>query len=217
MAELLEAGATVHVPCRSADRPGALGAIHRADLILVDGIDLGDEAAVSRFYQGLPALWASIHAAGGFAMSGIGETSMKDFAAMMRTNTASCFLSCREAVKAIRRTDPPGAGGKGRIVNVAALPALEPRRGAGMVAYASSKAAVAAITIALAEEVAQEGIWVNAVAPSIMDTRANRVAMPQVDPSAWAKIEEVAGTIAFLASPQNLAARGGIVPVYGRS
>lgn len=217
VAALLDAGATVHVPCRNADKAGSLGSRHRSELRLVGGVDLGDEGAVSRFYGELPELWASIHAAGAFAMSGVEDTSMEAFGEMMATNAGSCFLCCREAVRAMRRTDPGSPGGKGRIVNVAAMPALEPRRGAGMVAYAASKAAVAVVTVALAEEVAKEGIWVNAVAPSIMDTRANRAAMPQADPSTWAKLDEVAATIAFLASPQNLVTRGGVLPVYGRS
>jgi NAD(P)-dependent dehydrogenase (short-subunit alcohol dehydrogenase family) len=100
---------------------------------------------------------------------------------------------------------------------VAARPALEWRSGAGMVAYTASKAAVAALTAALAEEVANAGILVNAVAPSIMDTAANRAAMPKADYDAWPKVEEVAATICFLASPDNKVTRGGIVPVYGRS
>ena len=105
----------------------------------------------------------------------------------------------------------------GRIVNVAARPALEPRIGAGMTAYTASKAGVAALTAALAEEVAKDGILVNAVAPSIMDTPANRKAMPKADFSAWPKVEEVAATILFLASPDNKVTRGAIVPVYGKS
>jgi NAD(P)-dependent dehydrogenase (short-subunit alcohol dehydrogenase family) len=107
--------------------------------------------------------------------------------------------------------------GGGRIVNVAARPGLEWRSGAGMVAYAASKAAVAAMTAALAEEVAKDGILVNAVAPSIMDTPSNRQAMPKADYAAWPKVEEVAATIKFLASPQNAVTRGAIVPVYGKS
>ena len=86
-----------------------------------------------------------------------------------------------------------------------------------MVAYAASKAAVAALTAALAEEVAKDGILVNAVAPSIMDTQANRAAMPKADYALWPKVEEVAATIVFLASPDNHVTRGGIVPVYGKS
>src|ERR1700751_114266 len=107
--------------------------------------------------------------------------------------------------------------GGGRIVNVAARLALEWRTGAGMVAYAASKVAVAALTAALAEEVAKDGILVNAVAPSIRDTPANRQAMPKADYGLWPKTEEVAATIAFLASPENLVTRGAIVPVYGKS
>jgi NAD(P)-dependent dehydrogenase (short-subunit alcohol dehydrogenase family) len=86
-----------------------------------------------------------------------------------------------------------------------------------MVAYAASKAAVAALTTALAEEVVKDGILVNAVAPSIMDTPANRRAMPKADYSLWPKVEEVAATILFLASPDNRVTRGAIVPVYGKS
>ena len=72
-----------------------------------------------------------------------------------------------------------------------------------MTAYTVAKAGVAALTVALAEEVAKDGILVNAVAPSIMDTPANRTAMPKADFAAWPKVEEVAATILFLASPDN--------------
>ena len=125
-------------------------------------------------------------------------------------NFVSCLLCCRAAVNAMI------TGNGGRIVNVAARPALEWRTGAGMAAYAASKAAVAALTAALAEEVAKDGILVNAVAPSIMDTPANRAAMPKADYSLWPKVEEVAATIVFLASPENRVTRGGVVPVYGQ-
>jgi NAD(P)-dependent dehydrogenase (short-subunit alcohol dehydrogenase family) len=86
-----------------------------------------------------------------------------------------------------------------------------------MTAYTATKAGLAGFTQALAEEVAKDGILVNAVAPSIMDTPANRAAMPKADFAAWPKVEEVAATIVFLASPENAVTRGGIVPVYGRS
>jgi NAD(P)-dependent dehydrogenase (short-subunit alcohol dehydrogenase family) len=107
--------------------------------------------------------------------------------------------------------------GGGRIVNVTARPALEWRTGAGMTAYTASKAAVAALTVALAEEVAKDGILVNAVAPSIMDTPTNRKAMPKADFDKWPKVEEVAATILFLASPDNKVTRGAIMPVYGET
>ena len=122
----------------------------------------------------------------------------------------STFLCCRAAVGAM-------AGRGGRIVNVAARTALEWRSGAGMTAYAASKAALAALTVALAEEVAREEILVNAVAPSIIDTPANRRAMPNADFDAWPKVDEVAETIVFLASPDHQVTRGAVVPVYGRA
>ncbi|MCZ7681918.1 MAG: SDR family oxidoreductase [Sandaracinaceae bacterium] len=87
----------------------------------------------------------------------------------------------------------------------------------GMAAYAASKAVVASLTQSLAEELAPEGIWVNAIAPSIMDTPKNRADMPGADHSRWPKVEEVAAVVAQLASPGNTVARGAIVPVFGRS
>ena len=130
----------------------------------------------------------------------------------IESNLVSAYLCSRAAVSAFRQT-----GGGGRIVNVAARPALEPRTGASMTAYTASKAGLAALTQALAEEVAKDGILVNAVAPSTMDTAANRKSMPKADFAAWPKVEEVAATILFLASPENAVTRGAIVPVYGRS
>jgi len=86
-----------------------------------------------------------------------------------------------------------------------------------MIAYTAGKAAVAAITRALAAEVAPEGILVNAVAPSIIDTPANRAAMPKADHSLWPTPAQIAETIAFLASPGNEVTSGAVVPVYGRA
>jgi len=209
---LLARGATCHLPVRRPLPAAAFGEPGAVETRIATGIDLGDERSVRDFYAGLPELWASVHCAGGFAMASLAETALADLSRMVSTNLASTFLCCREAAKVIRA----GRGG-GRLVNVAARPALEPRTGAGMAAYAASKAAVAALSVALAEELAPEGIWVNAVAPSILDTPANRAAMPEADASRWPTPEEIARTIAFLASPDNACTRGAIVPVYGRT
>lgn len=207
---LLDAGATCHVPVR--DLKDSRRFAHRGhDRVVLSPVpDLADEAAVAAFYAALPGLWASIHVAGGFAMAPIGDTDKAMLQGQLETNLVSAFLCCRAAVQAI------GQGG-GRIVNVAARPALEWRQGAGMTAYTASKAALAALTVALAQEVAGQGILVNAVAPSIMDTPANRAAMPKADHSAWPKVEDVAATILYLASPRNQVGRGAIVPVYGKA
>jgi len=205
---LLAAGATCTIPY--VHEAEAQRFPHRGDAkaTLIAVADLADEAIVAKVYDGL-ALWASIHIAGGFAPGKVVETGRAALMAQIDGNLVSCFLCCRAAVNAM-------AGG-GRIVNVTARPALEWRSGAGMAAYTVAKAGVAALTVALAEEVAKDGILVNAVAPSIMDTAANRNAMPKADFDAWPKVEEVAATILFLASPDNRVTRGAIVPVYGKS
>lgn len=207
VAALVERGATVHAPLREAAAPPHLAGarVHAAP-----GVDLADEAAVAAYFAGLPAPWASIHLVGGFTMAPIAETRLADLDRMLSINTRTCFLACREAVIAMRR-----GGGGGRIVNVIARPALSPT--GGMVAYAASKAAVASITQSLAAELVGEGLWVNAVAPSIMDTPANRAAMPGADFERWPKVSEVALAIAGLASPANHLTSGALVPVYGRA
>jgi len=207
---LLDAGATAYLPVRSLAKARKQFTPFDDRVRFVEVADLGDEAAVESFYAKVPHLWASIHAAGGFAWGRVDDISLVAFRSMLDMNAVPAFLCCREAIKKMR-------GRGGRIVNVAAQPGVEPRRGAGKSAYAASKAAVAALTLALAEEVADEKIWVNAVVPSIMDTPSNRKDMPDADPAKWPKVEEVAATIAFLASPENAVTRASWVPVYGRS
>jgi NAD(P)-dependent dehydrogenase (short-subunit alcohol dehydrogenase family) len=172
--------------------------------------ELTSEADVARLYDGVTDLWASIHIAGGFAMGSVADTDNAGMMHMLNMNFVSCYLCCRAAVRSF------GASG-GRIVNIAARPALEPRLGGGMAPYAASKAAVAAFTQSLAAEMAGRRILVNAVAPSIIDTPANRAAMPKADHAAWPTPEQIAATIAFLASPENQVTTGAVVPVSGRT
>lgn len=209
---LLKDGAHCHVPCTSEGKARDYPHRSHANLHLVVTCSLADEAAVVRLYDGVPNLWASIHLAGGFASAKVADT---DKAALMRQiemNFVTCFLCCRAAVRSMTQ-----AGSGGRIVNVSARPALEWRSGAGMAAYTASKAAIAALTAALAEETARDDVLVNAVVPSIMDTPANRESMPKADHAKWPKVEEVAQTVLFLASPANRVTRGGLLPVYGKS
>jgi len=205
---LLAAGATCIVPYRHEAE--AQRFLHRdnAKVKLIAVSDLSDETAVAKVYAGLD-LWASIHIAGGFAPGQVADTDKAALMAQIDGNLVSCFLCCRAALGAMK--------GGGRIVNVASRQALEPRSGAGTTAYTIAKSGVATLTIALAEEIAKDGILVNAVAPSIMDTAANRKAMPKANFDAWPKVEDVAATILFLASPDNRVTRGAVVPVYGKS
>jgi len=207
---LVDAGAVCHIPALAQPDPARFPLARHERVRVTAGIDLTDEKAVAGFYSSLPSLWASVHAAGAFSAAPITETTLAMWQQMLDTNSLTCFLCCRGAVRKMR-----ASGGAGRIVNVAAKPVLVPT--GGLSAYAASKAAVASLTLSLSEELAAESIWVNAVVPSIMDTPANRQAMPKADFNKWPKVQDVAATIVFLASPQNSTSRGALVPVYGRS
>jgi NAD(P)-dependent dehydrogenase (short-subunit alcohol dehydrogenase family) len=217
---LAAAGAICHVPCLHEAEKRSCRLQESKNIRLTIAGNLAEEAAVTRLYQGIAPLWGSIHIAGGFTMAPMRDTTAELLRQQLDMNFVSCALCCRAAVNAMssNMSSNTAAGSSGgRIVNVTARPGLEWRSGAGMVAYTASKAAVAALTAALAEEVAKDGILVNAVAPSIMDTAANRAAMPKADYALWPKVEEVAATIVFLVSPENRVTRGAIVPVYGKS
>ena len=211
VAELLASGAICHVPYYVEAEEQRF--VHRGHprVKLIGNANLGSQTVVKRIYDGVPKLWASIHLAGGYASWPIGETDEAELMGMVRNNLLSCFLCCAAAVVAIRK-----ASGGGRIVNIAARPALEPRTGAGSVGYTVSKAGVAALTQSLAAEVVKEDILVNAIAPSTLDTEANRQAMPRADHSAWPKPAEVASIICNLAAPSNRVTTGAVIPVYGR-
>ena len=201
---LLKAGAAVFAPQRrpadGAARPG---------LNITAGVDLADEGAVAAYYAGLPPLWASVHVAGGYAGGKLNETTAALARSQMELNFLTTLLCCREAVARIR---PSGAGG--RLLNVTSRAALVP--GPGSAAYAASKAAVSSLTQVLAAELRDEDIWVNAIAPSTIDTAANRAAMPDADRSRWAAPADIAEAVLWLISPANTTVTGSIVPVYGR-
>ncbi len=210
VARLIEAGATCHVPAQPGTGGGHVDA--GGKLRIVDGVELTDAASVDAFYAAVPDLWASVHLAGGFSMAPLVDTSAEDFRHMFETNVVTAFLCSRAAVRGMR------AGGRGgRIVNVAARPGLDPRKGAQMAGYATSKAAVVALTQALAEELKGEHILVNAIAPSTIDTPANRAAMPKADPSDWLSPQAAAEAVAQLVSPANREISGAVLPLYARA
>jgi len=139
VAERLAAqGARLHLPVRAAAKLApALSGAHVAA-----GLDLADETAVTAFYRDLPELWASIHCAGAFAFTPLASASGAELERMWSVNARSAFLCAREAARKMRASKSGG-----RIVNVIARQALEPRRGASMVPYTMSKAALAAMTV----------------------------------------------------------------------
>jgi len=131
--------------------------------------------------------------------------------AMMSINLRSTFLCCREALPLMIKQN------YGKIVNVAARPALEKRYRPRNVAYAVSKAGVIVLTETIAEETKKSDINVNAVVPSTIDSPDNRRNIPQGDFSKWVKPEDLAKVILFLVSDDSKVTSGAAVPVYGKA
>ncbi|MGK7368571.1 MAG: SDR family oxidoreductase [Candidatus Halalkalibacterium sp. M3_1C_030] len=214
--KLLEAGAKISIPCYDKSELENVDFEDDERIFIRTGVDLTEENDAQQFFKSAVEkngdLWASVHIAGGFGMGSIEKSSKADFMKQINLNLVTCFNSCKQAIAKIRES-----GSGGRIVNIASRPALEPRQGAGMSAYTTSKAGVAALSQSLAAELAEENILINAIAPSIIDTPANRNAMPDADYSKWPKPKEIASQIRYLVSPQNYVTRGGVIPVYGKS
>ena len=206
---LLDAGAEVHVPCILERELERFPYTDHERVHVSHPVELTDDAAVRDWYGTIGDLWASVHIAGGFAFTPLADLTAADVDAQARMNLATCLLCCREAAA---RMD-----GGGRIVNVTARPALDGRQGAMLTAYAASKAGVATVTEALATELLDDGVLVNAIAPSVMDTPGNRASMPDADFDRWVAPEDAAEVVAFLASPRNRVVSGALVPVYGRA
>ena len=207
----IEAGALCHVPAIEAVPP--TGRFSDASKVTVaPGIDLSDEASVDGFYAKLPALHAIVNIAGGFAYAPIADSPAKVLQQQLSMNLVSCVLSCRAAVANFRK-----GGNGGHIVNISARPALNPRQGANMTAYTASKAAVAAFTVALAEELKNENIAVIALAPSTLDTPANRKDMPTAKHETWVKPAAIAELIVSHCSLSDTISSGALVPVYGKA
>ena len=176
--------------------------------------DVGDEGQIATFVNDVTSKFGKldilVNLVGGFwGGKSIAETSMAEWQAMFDLNLKPTFLCCRAAVPAMKKN------GYGRIVSVSSRSGLQ---GAGdYAAYAIAKGAIATFTASLAEECLPDNIIVNAIAPSTIDTEANRAAMPKAKHENWVKPEDIARTVGFLCSENNQATSGAVIPVYGRA
>ena len=173
-------------------------------------LDLAEPGALDAALAGAGRIDALFNIAGGFAM---GETSYDPLGATWQDMFKVNVDTLRHSVQAVvpRMIEQ----GRGAVVNVGALSALKGT--AGMSAYVASKSAVLRLTESLSAEVGQHGINVNAVLPSIIDTPANRAAMPDADPAKWVAPADLANVICFLGSDAARAVHGTLLPVAGLS
>jgi NAD(P)-dependent dehydrogenase (short-subunit alcohol dehydrogenase family) len=176
------------------------------------GADLADERSAAEIFAKLVAqtgrLDALINVAGGFAFQKFEGGSVEHWDAMYRQNLRTAVVCCQAAMPHLLKN------GAGRIVNIGAQGA--DKAGAGMGAYAASKAGVAKLTESLAAEFKHRGLTVNAILPSIMDTERNRADMPKADFSHWVPVEAVADLMAFLLSDAAASINGALIPITGR-
>ena len=212
----LEQNARVIVTYRREDEfrtlKSAAGA--RASSLEGSSVDVTDETAVTALIDSVVStrgrLDVLVNAVGGYAGgSKLWELDTKVFDQMLSLNLRSGYVLARAAVRVMLKQ------GSGAIVNVAAKAAFD--HGAGAAAYAASKAAAVALMDSLAADLKGTGIRVNSVLPSIIDTEANRRAMPHADFSRWPKPEDIARVILYLSSDAASVVHGAAVPVYGES
>jgi NAD(P)-dependent dehydrogenase (short-subunit alcohol dehydrogenase family) len=213
----LSEGARVAVPFR---RPGELDRLR--ERLSLDSeaplsgavVDLTDETAINGFAQSVAedrgGLDILVNAAGGFGGGKpVHETPWSLWQEQLDVNLKTAVLASRAAVPHMLRR------GAGAIINVSSRPATQDGR--NIAAYAAAKRAVLQLTDAMAAELRERDITVNAVLPSVIDTPANRKAMPKSDFSKWVSPDDIARVICFLAGPDGRIVSGAHLPVYGKA
>jgi NAD(P)-dependent dehydrogenase (short-subunit alcohol dehydrogenase family) len=212
----LKEDAKVVVTYRREEEFAALKITAGAKAAALEGavVDVTDERAANEFVGGVLSrhgrVDALVNTVGGYAGGvALWELETKVFDAMLALNLRSGYTLARAVLPAMLKQR------QGSIVNVAAKAAVD--HGAGAAAYAASKAAAVALMDSLAADAKGTGVRVNSILPSIIDTTANRLAMPNANFAVWPKPEEIAQVILFLCSEQAAVIHGASVPVYGNS
>lgn len=210
----LERRARLVLVDRSEDRLARLfpALVGSSEHILAHSVDLTDSGAVQRAVDtalgSLGAVDTLVNTAGGFrAGKKLEEMTDEDWHFLFDLNARTIFNSCRAVIPAMRKH------GRGRIINVASRAALSGEAGASI--YSASKSVVVRLTESMAAELRDAGVTANCVLPGLIDTPANRAAMPNADFSAWVSPESIAAVIAFLASDEARDINGASIPIYG--
>jgi NAD(P)-dependent dehydrogenase (short-subunit alcohol dehydrogenase family) len=212
----LEEGAKVVVTYRKQGEFDTLKSAAGTNGSRLEGhtVDVTDEAAVRQLVEKIVGkhlrLDAMVNTVGGYAGgTTLWELETKVFDQMLALNLRSGYALARAAVRAMLKE------GRGAIVNVASKAAVD--HAAGAAAYAASKSAAVALLDSLATDLKGTGVRANTILPSIIDTEANRKAMPKADFAKWPKPEDIARVILFLCSDDAKVIHGAAIPVYGDS
>ena len=186
---------------------------HQTGVLLYSGVDLSQKdavgAVVERIFKETGRIDGLVNLAGGFQWDKLEGSTLESWDSMFRVNLLTAVVSCEAVLPYLLR------GESGAIVNIGSTGAIKATCGMG--AYAASKAGVVKLTEALADELKDRGITVNAVLPSVLDTPGNRADMPSADFTRWVSPKAVAEVIAFLVSDLARAISGATLPVAGRA
>jgi NAD(P)-dependent dehydrogenase (short-subunit alcohol dehydrogenase family) len=208
-----KAGARVALVDRAPEAPAGLLESCGPESTALGGIDLtlpaDAAAAVEAAQRHLGSLDVLINIAGAFRWQTVADGDPATWDLMFAINLKTALNTSRAALPFLRKS------AAGRIINIGANTAI--KAAAGMGAYTASKAGVHRLTESLAEELKSEGITVNAVLPSVIDTPANRADMPKADFSTWVTPAAMAAVILFLASNEAQPITGALLPVLGRT
>ena len=189
-------GADRHIPAADRQLAG----------VRYESVDALDDAALGEFFDASPPPWAVINTVGGYApRRPLAELDRAELTRQLELNLVSAALITKHALRVMK-----GAG-EGRIVHTASRAATV-TSGNGF-AYSVSKLGVLRLVEMAAEEVRGTHVTVNCVVPSIIDTPANREALPNADHDAWPKVRDIAISYIFLASPDANLVNGAAIPV----
>ena len=171
-----------------------------------EAVNVRDDDAVGALFNSAAPPWAVINTVGGFAAARpLSELGLAELASQIELNLVTAALITKHALRVMQPT------GQGRIAHTASRAGMV-SQGSGF-AYSVSKLGVLHLVSMAADEVRGSNVTVNCVVPSIIDTPANRAAMPAADHDAWPKIPDIAGTYLFLARPASGLVNGAAVPV----
>jgi NAD(P)-dependent dehydrogenase (short-subunit alcohol dehydrogenase family) len=179
---------------------------HQLTGVSYETVDVLDDSAVAALLESRPAPWAVINTIGGFAARRpLAELDAAELNAQLQLNLVSAAIITKNALQVML------PAGEGRIVHTASR-AGAVSTGAGF-AYSVSKLGVLHLVQMAADEVRGTGITVNCVVPTIIDTPANRAAMPKADHESWPKVADIACSYLYLASPDSHLVNGAAIPV----
>lgn len=190
----------------------AVDGLEPARILAEPEVDLGDAEAcaglVRRALDRFGRIDGLVNTVGTFAMGGIDDADPAQWAFLFEINLTTTLNMCRAVIPSMR------TAGRGSIVNTGAVAALKVQK--GMSAYAASKSAVLRLGESLADELKGDGVRVNTILPSIIDTPQNRTAMPKADVGKWVTPDQIAEVVAFLLSDAASGVTGAAIPISGR-